>query len=397
MDTGKKVTRFFSWPLMKQNIKANWLLCVAILLLMVLMSNVVNYAVSMMETDKTNVDVEEYQEEFYTYLSALATYDMMTGEALSYSDFKAGDKNEVYEAAFGMLNAQGDMNLSVEGFEDSIEGLSQSGIEIEKYVSQFEYVFALAQTQGVFDGEELTVSGMMELSLEMMGVDPEMIEKMGEMDTTAMMNRMYYTLTGLLPIFLLIVILANSLIANQVDRGSMAYVLSTPTRRSAVVITQAVFLIVVPLLIIAVVCATRIASSFVLFDEVNVTGTIALFTGMYILVEAVCGICYLASCWFSQSKLSMGVGGGLTVWFFLASMLGMFGSEDMVNTGMGVEELSIFNKLTIIGLYDVEAISTVGTDVVDDSFIWKLVVLGVIAIGCYIAGAVKFTKKDLPL
>ena len=31
---------------------------------------------------------------------------------------------------------------------------------------------------------------------------------------------------------------------------------------------------------------------------------------------------------------------------FLASTIGMFGSGNMLNTGMGVTELSIFNKLT---------------------------------------------------
>ncbi len=395
--TNKKVTKFFSGPLMRQNIKANWLLCTAILIVMVLMSTVMNYAVSMIDTSSSDVDVTEYQETFYSYLGALATYDTMAGGDLSYDDFASGENTEAYETAFSMLNAQADMNLSVEGFQEAIDGLSQSDTSIDKYVTQFEYVYALAQSEGVFDHEELTVSGMMNLMLEMMGVDPEMIEKLGQMDTTEMMNQMYYTLTGLLPIFLLIVILANSLIADQVDRGSMAYVLSTPTKRSAVAVTQMVFMITVPLLILGIVCATRVGSSYIFFDEVNAAGIIALFAGMYILVEAVCAICYLASCWFSQSKYSMGVGGGLTVWFFLASMIGMFGSENMVNTGMGVEELSIFNKLTLIGLYDVKSLATVGTDTVDTTFVWKLAILACVAIICYVVGAVRFSKKDLPL
>ena len=133
------------------------------------------------------------------------------------------------------------------------------------------------------------------------------------------------------------------------------------------------------------------------YDEVNVAGMLALFGGMYILVEAVCGICYMGSCLFSQSKKSMAFGGGLAVWFFLASMIGLFGSENMVNTGMGVKELSIFNRLTLVGLYDVNSLSTVGTGNVDTSFVWKLLVLAAIAIACYTIGAVRFSKKDLPL
>lgn len=93
----------------------------------------------------------------------------------------------------------------------------------------------------------------------------------------------------------------------------------------------------------------------------------------------------------------MAFGGGLTVWFFLASLLGMFGAKDMVNMGFGAEALNVFNKLTLVGLYDIKAISTVGTGSVDTTFIWKLIVLGVIAVVCYAAGALRFQKKDLPL
>lgn len=395
--TDKKTARFFSKPLMGQTIKSNWALCLAILLIMVLLGNVMNYAMSMMATERTDVDVTEYQESFYTYLGALAAYDAMTQQELSYQDFADGNNEAAYEAAFELLNMQAGMDLSTEGFQSAIEGLAQSGISLDKYVTQFEYVYALNRSQGVFDQEELTVSGMLTITLDMMGVSSEMVERMSEMDPASMMNQMYYTAMGLLPIFILIVILANSLIADQVDHGSMAYVLSTPTRRSAVAITQMVFMLVVPFLMIAVVCATRIGTSFLFYDEVNVAGMLALFGGMYILVEAVCGLCYMGSCLFLQSKKSMAFGGGLAVWFFLASMIGLFGSENMVNTGMGVEELSIFNKLTLVGLYDVDALATVGTGSVDTAFVWKLLVLAAVAIVCYAVGAVRFSQKDLPL
>lgn len=397
MEQNKKIARFFSKPLMRQTIKSNWGLCVAILLVMVLLGNVMNYAMSMMATERSDIDVTEYQESFYTYLGALATYDAMTQQELSYTDFTAGNNETAYEAAFGMMNAQTNMNLSTKGFQDSIDGLSQSGISLDKYVKQFEYVYALKQSEGVFNKEELTVPDMLTITLDMMGVSSDMVEKMSEMNPASMMNQMYYTAMGLLPIFILIVILANSLIADQVDRGSMAYVLSTPTKRSAVAITQLVFMIVVPFIILSIVCATRIGTSFLFYDEVNVAGTLALFGGMYILVEAVCGICFMGSCIFSQSKKSMAFGGGLAVWFFLASMIGMFGSENMVNTGMGVSELSIFNKLTLVGLYDVDALSTIGTASVNTAFAWKLLILVIIAVACYAIGAVRFSKKDLPL
>jgi ABC-type transport system involved in multi-copper enzyme maturation permease subunit len=392
-----RVARFYSGPLMKQNIKSNWVLCLAILLVMLLLSNVMNYAGSLMKKEKTAVDVTEYQQEFFTYLGAMATYDTMMNGDLSYDDFISSTDTAKYDTAFAALNAQAGTELSAAGFRSAVDGLSQSGVSIKTYVKEFEYSYALAQKKGVFDKEELTMSGMLNTTLETMGVDPDLIQRMSEMDTSAMINRMYYTVTGLLPIFILIVILANSLIAEKVDRGSMAYVLSTPTKRSAVVITQMLFLLAVPLLLIAVTGGSRIFTTYLFYDEVNVKAQVALFAGMYVLVEAVCAICYLGSCLFSQSRKSVGFGGGLTVWFFLASLLGMFGTDDMVNTGMGVKELGVFNKMTVIGLYDIKALATVGTENVDTSFVWKLCVLAAIAVVCYTAGAVYFTKKDLPL
>ncbi len=397
MEANKKVTRIFSVPLMKQNIKANWVLCLAILIIMLLMGNVINFAMSIMEGEKSGVDVTEYQQEFYTYLGAMAVYDTMTGGELSYSDFAQGENIEAYDRAFEMLSLQMDEELSVAGFEASIEGLMQSGVDIHSYEKQFEYIYALAQAEGVFSKEELTAQEMLNVTLELMGVSSDMVQKLGEIDATEMLNKMYYTVIGLLPIFLLIVILANSLIAEQVDRGSMAYVLSTPTKRSAVAITQMIFMIVVPLILIGIVCVSRIITSFIFFEEVNVPSIIALFVGMYILVEAVCAICYMGSCLFSHSKRAMGFGGGITVWFFLASLLGMFGSESMVNSGMGVEELGRFNYMTLIGLFDIKALATVGTDAVDTTFVWKLAVLLGVAVVCYTVGAVRFSKKDLPL
>ncbi|MCD7773870.1 MAG: hypothetical protein LUH08_07430, partial [Ruminococcus sp.] len=83
--------------------------------------------------------------------------------------------------------------------------------------------------------------------------------------------------------------------------------------------------------------------------------------------------------------------------FFLASLLGMFGSDMMVDMGMGVEELGYFNNLTLVGLYDIDSLSTVGSGSVDYAFVWKLLILVGVAIVCYAVGAVRFKKRDLPL
>ena len=75
----------------------------------------------------------------------------------------------------------------------------------------------------------------------------------------------------------------------------------------------------------------------------------------------------------------------------------MFGSDSMVSMGMGVEELGMFNRVPIIGLFDIDALGTVGSGAVDYAFVPKLIALAAIAAVCYVVGAVRFQKKDLPL
>lgn len=109
-------------------------------------------------------------------------------------------------------------------------------------MKQFEYTYALMNQEGVFTGKELTIDGMMDAMLGAMGISSTQIERMADMNPTSMINRMYFTVMGLIPLLLFAVIVDNSLIVDQVDSGSMAYVLSTPTKRSAVANTQAIFL-----------------------------------------------------------------------------------------------------------------------------------------------------------
>ena len=394
-----KTARFFSGPLMKQNIKSNWLLTVVICIVLCMMTTVVSFAMTIMGSERTVTDdKKDAQTEFYTHLFAIASYNQMTDAKLSVEDFLSAEDKTVYDTVFNMMSQQSEeADFSSEQFSSAIDILKDENGSVDSYVAQFEYVYALSGEKGVFSGEELTIDDMLGTVLSAMGIPADRITQMAEMDTTSMLNTMYFTVMGLLPIFIFIVIVGNSLIVNQVDSGSMAYVLATPTKRSAVANTQAIFLVVTPIIICAAGCIARNIASIVFTGETNVKMYIALYFGMYLLAEAVGGICYMGSCLFNQSRKATAFGGGIAVWFFLASLLGMFGAEDMVNMGIGVEELGIFNKLTLVGLYDIHALSTVGSAEVDYSFVWKLCVLAGVAIVTYIIGNIRFQKKDLPL
>ncbi|MCC8168617.1 MAG: ABC transporter permease [Clostridiales bacterium] len=393
-----KTTKFFSWPLMKQSISANKVLAIACTIVLCLMTVVTTFAGNMLASDSDAEDYTDEQAEFYSYLYVLAAYNEMAGTELSYEDFAEADDQTVYDTVFAMMSEQSDdLDLSSDEFAKIGEKLEQSEKGIDTYISYFEYYYVLATSEGCFSGEELDMETMMTTMLEMMGVSTDLVENMAEMDTSALLNQMYFTVMSLLPILLFIIFAGNALVVDQVDKGSMAYILSTPTKRSAVVITQAVFMIVVPFIMVGCAFITKLIACNAFVGEVEVAKYAALYGGLYLLTEAMASICYLASCIFNLSKYALALGGGLNVWFFICSLLGMFGSESMVNTGMGVEELGMFNRVSIIGLFDIDTLGTVGSGSVDYAFAPKLVALAVIAVVCYLIGAIRFQKKDLPL
>lgn len=384
---------------MKQTCRANMTLAVVVLLIMCLITSVVNYAMSIMGTDKKDGIDEDVQEDLFTYMFVIAAFNEASGSELSYDDFLDNDNHDMYETAFDMYNAAQDdeEELTVAEFEKVVAEVEAADVDSEIYVQEFEYAYQLSDSEGVFTGSELAMDDFLNVVLEASGINEDDMEKMQALDFTTYFNKMYFTVLGLLPLFVLVMIAANSLIAAQVDKGSMAYILSTPTKRSAVAVTQALYMVLVPLVILAVTCCVKIATGMAILGDIDIPRTITLYLGMYLVVEASAGICYLCSCIFNQSSKALSIGGGITLWFFLAALLGMFGSEDMVNMGVGSETLDVFNKLTIISLFDADAVQTIGTNSVDTGFVPGMIILAVVAAICYAAGCVKFCKKDLPL
>ncbi|UKI49648.1 MAG: ABC transporter permease [Clostridium sp.] len=187
---------------------------------------------------------------------------------------------------------------------------------------------------------------------------------------------------------------SNNLIVGQVDSGSMAYVLSTSTKRDQVTFTQACYLILS--LFLMFVCTT--ITSIVCLGIVNISSTnltvgklILINLGAFLVLFAMSGINFLTSCIFDRSKKSMAIGGGLSMFFLVATMLGLFGSK-VIPSVVRIKALNNFNYVTIISFFDAVSIIE-GTN----AFIWKFVILLVIGIVGYIIGALRFKKKDLPL
>ncbi len=222
----------------------------------------------------------------------------------------------------------------------------------------------------------------------------EALEEIGQADLyTLIVGSIFYKLAGLLLPIIYMIMASNNLIPGQVDSGSMAYVLSTSTRRGTVVLTQAVYLIGSLLAMFLLTTATGCVCLSLVSEEIELTygNLVLLNVGAFLVLFALSGLCFLTSCVFDRSKRSMAIGGGLSIFALVAAMLGLFGSP-VIPSVVRLNALNNFNYATINSLFDVISIID-GTD----AYVRKFILLGAMGVIGYTVGSIRFTKKDLPL
>lgn len=326
--------------------------------------------------------------------------------------FLAGNmsKSEVVETLMEALSNYGVTKEKYESFGytyDSMKHMAETAIVT--YQGRLEYELGLLGDQyeaGEFENEAAYLNAIAEkkesladeISTSFLSTLPEEVsdalEEIGQADLyTLIVGSIFYKLAGLLLPIIYMIMASNNLIAGQVDSGSMAYVLSTSTKRSTVVFTQALYLIGSLLAMFSLTTATGCVCLSLVTEDVELTyaNLILLNVGAFLVLLALSGLCFLTSCVFDRSKRSMAIGGGLSIFALVAAMLGLFGSP-VIPSVVRLDALNHFNYATIISLFDVISIIE-GTD----AFIWKFIVLGVAGLLGYVVGSIRFTKKDLPL
>ncbi len=321
---------------------------------------------------------------------------------------------------------------SEDAIDEMLDNLSDYGVDREKYDS-FNYTYtsvkdlvrkAVIGYRGRMDYEAETLKATMqdngtyteeayavalaekkeeiksEEASSLLSTLPEEVsdalKEVGEMDLFSLIvGSIFYKLAGILLPIIYMIMVSNNLIAGQVDTGSMAYVLSTSTKRKTVVFTQALFLIGS---LFAMFCLTAATGCVCLSIVATKTETeltygklMLLNIGAFLVLFALSGLNFFTSCWFDRSKRSMAIGGGLAIFALVAAMLGLFGSP-IIPSVVRLDALNGFNYATIISLFDVVSIID-GTV----AFVWKFAILLALGIMGYIVGSVKFVKKDLPL
>lgn len=177
------------------------------------------------------------------------------------------------------------------------------------------------------------------------------------------------------------IIICNRCIASHVDKGSMAYLLSTPNRRTKIAITQALFIIASTTLMIALITLAGILYSNILFPgELDISGFLLLNLGALLLYYAVTGIGFFASCLFNDTKNSLLVGAGFPVAFLVLQMISDAG-----------EKARFLKYFTLFTLFDPDEIIRGG------NFLPQFIALFIIFLVMYGLGIYVFDKKDLPL
>lgn len=227
------------------------------------------------------------------------------------------------------------------------------------------------------------------------------LEEMGEMNTYGIMvGVVAFGIAALLIPMVYTILTANSLVAEKVETGSLAFTLSTPTPRSCYVFTEGIYLlfteVVMGIALFAGALITReigiLCGSSDLTTSLPICDIAAYAFGNFAVTIAVSGICFLSSCYFNKTPKAIGVGGGITIFFFICSILGLFGTTAIPAT-VRIDAMNVFNFMTIDSCFD--AMAVMDKDWV--TYWWKIAILFGIAIVSYGLADLKFIKKDLPL
>lgn len=227
------------------------------------------------------------------------------------------------------------------------------------------------------------------------------LEELGTMNTYGIIvGHIFFGLAGLLLPIVYTIVTANSLIAEKVESGSLAFTLSTPVKRTTVVFSDMAYMLYAETAMYLVLALGSIIARAVgiatgstdLISSLPIAMLLEYIFGSYMVMIAVSGICFCASAIFNKTRYSMGVGGGIPIFSLVAAIMGLFGSEAMPST-IRIDAMGYFNYVSIMSLFDAEAV----TDGNLALFFYKLLGLLAIAVLAYGTGIFVFDKKDLPL
>ena len=198
-------------------------------------------------------------------------------------------------------------------------------------------------------------------------------------DMLAMFAREGLGGNGVIFVTICAILFANVFLTSEVDRGTLAITLSTPTTRLKILSSKALVYIV--LLVSISLCSGALgALSPILHDitfDYDKWWSIIFLWSLYSF--ALGGVAFAIGCWFNKSRYTLGMA---------AAVLGSFFFMNMFAT---MESLEFCKYFTLQTLFNMSAIIN------GESVALQMIALALIAIPFYAIGTIKFLKKDLPL
>lgn len=174
----------------------------------------------------------------------------------------------------------------------------------------------------------------------------------------------------------------NGLVAKYTDSGAMAVLVSAPVKRRTIILSQlSVLLSGVLLLLLYATGLELLVANNKFPGELVTSDLLKLNLALLFLQLFISGICFLASCLFSDTKNSIAFGAGVPAFMFVLQML--------ANVGGKAEKVKYFTFFT---LFDANGI--VAGEV--NAFLYSIVLL-VGAIVLFGIGIEIFCRKDLCL
>jgi len=197
----------------------------------------------------------------------------------------------------------------------------------------------------------------------------------------AFLANQYFGMMAIIFPMIYTLIVGNKLLAAQVDRGSMAFTLSTPISRRSITVTSAIYLVGSLALLYGLIFGLGVITA-----EIAQPGILEIITffqltlGCFLLQFAISGITFFASSLFNSGSKSMSLGAGLPLFFFAMKLISGFSDK--------LESLKYLSMNTLFDTLAIQLGKTHSTQF--------LVMFG-IGLVLYIGGIVVFNRKDLPL
>jgi ABC-2 type transport system permease protein len=205
----------------------------------------------------------------------------------------------------------------------------------------------------------------------------------GFTNLTEFLSGEYYGFLYLIIMMIFSVMTAIQLVARLVDRGSMAYLLTSSVSRLRVAVTQALVLLFGLFMIGLFTTLGGITGDQIILEkpELDVSRFVELNLVGFLLFSVVAGYSFLFSCLFNDDRKAMSLSGILTTAFYAMDLVGKLS-----------DKMEWLRSLTIFSLFEPMKIVRGEVD------LWaNVAVLGGLTALLFACAILIFVKRDLPL